>query len=106
MTSIPSLTPAEAFALARETSAIVLDVREPFELEICSVAGAIRIPLRELPMRVGELPTGRTVLCLCHHGVRSLRAAEWLHAHAFDVANISGGIERWAEDLDPSMPRY
>jgi len=96
-------------ALARERGAgvTVLDVREPWELEICRLADSIAIPLGTLPANVAALPrTGRLVV-LCHHGRRSAHAVEWLRANGFSNAiNLAGGIDAWAREIDPEMRTY
>jgi rhodanese-related sulfurtransferase len=86
---------------------VLLDVREPFEHETCALPGSVLIPLGELPTRLDELnPTLPTVV-YCHHGIRSLSGAVILQNAGFaDVSSLSGGIERWAQEVDPSMPRY
>ena len=89
----------------------MLDVREPGELQASSVTPAgfelVHIPMNEIPGRLGQLDPGRSVACLCHHGTRSQRVAMFLQANGFDrVANIAGGIEAWARERDPSVPRY
>lgn len=87
--------------------AVLLDVREDYEVRICRVAGSVHIPLREVPRRLGELPRDRPLLVLCHHGSRSRHVTEFLRAHGFPVAtNVQGGIAAWAERVDPSMARY
>lgn len=106
MTPIPSLSPAEARDLAASGKAVILDVREPFELAICSLEGALSVPLQAIPRNLEAIPRDRLVICLCHHGRRSLLAAQWLAAQGLQVANLDGGIERWALELDPKMARY
>jgi rhodanese-related sulfurtransferase len=95
-----------AAALHRE-GAMLLDVREPFEVEQVCVARSERIPMRQIPERVAELPRDRDILVLCHHGGRSMRVAMFLRAQGFSRAtNVAGGIDAWAVDVDPSLPRY
>jgi len=85
----------------------VLDVREPWELEIVALEGAIAIPLNEIPRRVGELPRDRPLVAMCHHGGRSASATAWLRAQGFDnVMNLVGGIDAWARLVDPELQRY
>jgi sulfur-carrier protein adenylyltransferase/sulfurtransferase len=87
--------------------ALIVDVREPFELNICRLAGARHVPMREIPQHVEELANDRGVLVLCHTGVRSLRVTEWLREQGLDkVSNIRGGIDAWAREIDPQMMRY
>ncbi len=102
------LTPEEfAHDRARDASWQLLDVREPWEIEIVSLPGCISIPLAEVPARVLELDRDRPVAVLCHSGGRSARAARYLAAQGFPrVANISGGIDAWSTAVDPSLPRY
>jgi adenylyltransferase/sulfurtransferase len=85
----------------------VLDVREPWEIAIAQLPGTLNIPLGELPARVGELDSSAEVVVMCKVGGRSLRAAQFLAARGFGkVANLAGGIDAWARDIDPSLPGY
>ena len=89
---------------------VVLDVREPWEIQTASVQAngfVLRaIPMQQIPARLGELDANQPVACLCHHGARSAQAAEQFRAKGFTkVHNISGGIEAWAQ-IDPAIPRY
>lgn len=102
------LSPAE-FAAQRDAddSWQLLDVREPWEIDIVSLPDSIRIPLAEVPARLAELDRERPVAVLCHAGGRSARAAEYLGGQGFSrVANIAGGINAWSLELDDSLPRY
>lgn len=90
---------------------IVLDVREPAELQTASVTPAgfelLHMPMGSVPARLPELPRDRPIACLCHHGGRSAQVALFLHNQGFDqVVNIQGGIHLWAAELDPSIPCY
>ena len=86
---------------------LVLDVREPYEEKICRIDGSTQVPLRELPARLADLPRDRRILVLCHHGGRSRHAAGYLRAQGFAaVSNIAGGIDAWADRIDPAMRRY
>lgn len=87
--------------------ALVLDVREPFEVEIGRIEGSLHIPLRELPDRWKDLPRDRPIIAQCHHGMRSQRATEFLRARGLPaVMNLAGGIDAWSDQIDPSIPRY
>jgi len=86
---------------------LLVDVRESDELAICRIDGSLHIPLGQLPGRIREIPSDRPVLVLCHHGGRSLRATQFLRAHGLSaVSNVKGGIEAWARQIDPGLPRY
>jgi rhodanese-related sulfurtransferase len=93
-------------------AAVVLDVREPSELATASVKADERfelltIPMNEIPARLAELDPERPIACLCHHGGRSQRVAMFLAGNGFSrVANIAGGIDAWAREVDTSVPRY
>jgi len=102
----------QAQTLLRETKgsaapALLIDVREPYELEIARIDVARPIPLGELPQQADTLPRDRSLLLLCHHGGRSRRATEYLRHLGFEHAtNVAGGIDAWAEQIDPSLARY
>ncbi len=84
----------------------VLDVREPHEYAICNLGGRL-IPLGELARRAGELDRDREIVAHCKGGTRSAKAVELLRGQGFTrVRNLAGGIARWAEKVDPEMPRY
>jgi len=90
---------------------IVLDVREPAELQIASVKPdgfeLLTIPMGVIPVRLAELDPERPIACLCHHGGRSMQVAQFLAQRGFEnVANIAGGIHAWAAELDPSLNTY
>ncbi len=90
---------------------VVLDVREPAEIQTASVGSGdftlVSIPMGSIAARLTELDPAQPIACLCHHGGRSMQVASFLHASGFThVANIAGGIHAWADELDPSIPRY
>ncbi|MCP5531482.1 MAG: molybdopterin-synthase adenylyltransferase MoeB [Opitutaceae bacterium] len=100
---------AAAHQMTRESSAsvIIIDVREPHELEICRVETARHIPMRQIPEHAAALPRDKHLLIMCHHGGRSRRVTEYLRAQGFDaVTNIAGGIDAWAVEIDSSLSRY
>ena len=93
------------------TLPLVLDVREPWELNTASVNAEgfeLRaIPMGSIPNQLANLDPARPVACLCHHGVRSLRVAAYLAQQGFEnVSNITGGIYAWSHEFDPSVPLY
>jgi rhodanese-related sulfurtransferase len=99
---------ANAAAAARP---VLLDVREPWELQKASVAPEgfelVAIPMNEIPGRLGELDVHAAIACLCHHGARSQRVAAFLAGNGFaSVVNVAGGIEAWSQERDPAVPRY
>jgi adenylyltransferase/sulfurtransferase len=84
----------------------VLDVREPHEYQICNLGGYL-IPLNDLPKRVSELDSSREILVHCKMGGRSAKAVAFLQQSGFTkVHNLAGGINAWAERVDPKVPKY
>jgi adenylyltransferase/sulfurtransferase len=108
--AVPELGPrALRERLSRGGDFLLLDVREPFEAEIASIAGARLVPLGHLEARLAELEPwrGREIVVHCRTGGRSRRACELLRSKGFErVSNLAGGIEAWALEVDPSMKRY
>lgn len=93
--------------LASPQPPLLLDVREPDELSICRLPGSLDIPLGQLPQRRHEIPSGRPLLVICHHGGRSQRAVQFLRGAGHSAAiNVKGGIDAWARLVDTSIPRY
>jgi rhodanese-related sulfurtransferase len=91
----------------RGETVVVLDVREHDELTAASIADVVHIPMDDLPDRVGELPVDRDIAVLCHSGRRSELVARFLRASGFPRAvNVTGGIDAWSREVDPSVPRY
>ncbi len=85
----------------------ILDVREPWELDIARFPDALAIPLTALPARVGEVPTDRPVVVVCHHGMRSYKAMSWLRQNGVaNAVNLEGGIDAWARQIEPTMGVY
>jgi len=86
---------------------VLIDVREPHEWEIAHIEGARLIPLGQLPDRLGELDGHAEVVTQCHHGARSMKALEILKGAGFGkVRSLAGGIDAWAEKIEPGMARY
>lgn len=99
------------FAQDADAPAVLLDVREPWELQTASVAPAgftlLAIPMNEIPARLSELDENQRIACLCHHGARSQRVAAFLHQNGFaQLANVAGGIDAWSAQHDPAVPRF
>jgi rhodanese-related sulfurtransferase len=85
----------------------LVDVRDGWELDICAIDGSVHIPLNQLPQRVAEVPTDRTVVVVCHHGARSAQAMMFLRQKGLtNVTNLEGGVDAWARRIDPAMKVY
>lgn len=105
--TIPGLTPLEvAERLGTTARPFLLDVREDEELEIAALDYDGHIPLGQLQDRIHELPSDREIVVYCHTGVRSAYATMYLSGLGFHAANLIGGIDRWVDDVDPTMRRY
>mgnify|MGYP000865745325 CR=1 FL=1 len=103
------ITPREAANLlkAKPADTILLDVREPMELELAPVQGALHIPMGDIPQRLDELDKNKTIICLCHSGARSAQVAAFLEDRGYPSAiNLLGGIHAWSLEVDRSIPTY
>jgi len=86
---------------------LVLDVRNPYELDICRLEGSYLIPLGELMERVAELNPNQDIVVHCKSGARSAEAIRRLKTRGFvKLRNLTGGILAWADQIDPAMPKY
>jgi rhodanese-related sulfurtransferase len=103
------ITPGEVRRkLDTDQPLVLLDVREPVELQMAHIEGALHIPMGEIPMRANqELDPDAHIVVVCHHGVRSLSVTAWLRQQGFENAqSMRGGIDRWAREVDPKVPTY
>jgi glyoxylase-like metal-dependent hydrolase (beta-lactamase superfamily II) len=89
-----------AARLGTEEEPFVLDVREPFEVAEWGIAGAVNVPVGELPQRVGQLPSDREIVVVCASGNRSAGAADFLEQQGWRVANLRGGMGAWGAVYD------
>ena len=86
---------------------VLLDVREPWEFDVCHIPGAKLLPMRALPARYLELQRDAETVVICHHGARSYQVAMFLEQQGFgNVINLYGGMAAWSRDADPSTPTY
>ena len=101
MYDIPQLTPQQLQdKLSASSDILLLDVREPEEAALCRLPNSILIPMNELS---DDIP----IIVYCHHGIRSHYCALYLADAGFEqTANLKGGIDAWAREIDPAMPRY
>ena len=102
------IRPQELSALLSQAAPpVVLDVREPWEIATASLTGSVAIPMHEITTRLSELSAKQPIVCLCHHGMRSLQVAMFLERNGFEtVYNLAGGINAWSLDVDPTVPTY
>lgn len=85
---------------------LILDVREPEEIERASLPGTLNIPMNEVPARLDEIPRDRPIAVLCHHGARSAQIALFLESEGIPAFNVAGGIDAWSQRVDHGVPRY
>lgn len=86
---------------------LLLDVRENWEFETCKIAGSTQIAMNTIPARIEELDEDGEIVCICHHGARSMQVAAFLERNGFSrVTNLTGGIHAWALQVDGTMPTY
>jgi rhodanese-related sulfurtransferase len=98
---------ARWLAQSLEDAPVVLDVREPWEVQRASLPDVLAIPMGSLVASLDRLDPDRSTVCLCHHGARSMQVALYLERQGFrDVINLTGGIHAWSEQVDPAVPTY
>jgi rhodanese-related sulfurtransferase len=86
---------------------LLLDVREPWETQICRIEGSELVPMQALGARLPEFERERPIVCICHHGGRSAHVAMFLARHGYEsVFNLTGGVDAWARQVDTTMPTY
>lgn len=86
---------------------LLLDVREPWEFEICHIDGSINIPMGQIPQQLEQLRTANEVVVICHHGIRSQQVISFLQQQSVAaLVNLDGGVDAWARAIDPDMPVY
>lgn len=102
------VTPTELAKLLESGDPVqLIDVRETWEVELAALPGAMVLPLMRLPELVEAIDPDVPVIAYCHHGIRSAQAAGYLLSRGFDdVRHLAGGIDAWADDVDPGMRRY
>ena len=85
---------------------ILLDVREDRELVICSIEGALHIPMMNIPKMLLQLDKSKKIIVMCHTGVRSLHACQYLTENGIDAVSLKGGIDEWSKKIDEKVQRY
>jgi rhodanese-related sulfurtransferase len=107
MMTIPEVSVQELKDLRdKKADIFILDVRNADEFALCNLGGYL-LPMSELPERFSELNPEQQIIIHCHAGGRSRRATEFLMKQGFKrVFNLRGGITAWANEIDPTMPKY
>ena len=85
----------------------LLDVRQPWEFDVCKIADSILIPMAQIPTELEELDADRETVVICHHGIRSRSVGQYLEQAGFsNIINLSGGVDEWAKTVDNQMATY
>ena len=92
--------------MLKNKEVVLVDVREPYEVEICNIKGSLFIPMNEIPQNIEQLDKEKRYAVMCHSGVRSLYVSNYLNSLGYSTLNVTGGIERWATAVDKNMKRY
>ena len=104
---IKDLTPKQFKDYLLDDEVILVDVREQWEFDICQIKGAILIPMGEIAISYENLDKDSKIALYCHSGIRSMHVADFLLSKDFDsVANLQGGIDAWAQEIDTRVERY
>lgn len=108
MAEISEIVPLELKRrIDRGERPVIVDVREPGEVEITAFPGAVNIPMGDIPSRLSELDPDAETVVVCHHGVRSAQVAMYLARAGFErIFNLTGGIDAWSLEADSAVPRY
>ncbi len=102
-----SMSAPELAAHLQQAAPLLLDVREPWEFDICHIAGSNNLPMGQIPQRVEELPDSGEIVVICHHGVRSQQVIRFLQGQInASLINLDGGVDAWARQVDDDMPLY
>lgn len=101
------IAPRQVAELLKDGKAKLLDVRTPEEYQIASVQGSMLVDQSLAQEIISSWPKDASIVTMCHHGMRSMDAAAYLRGHGFtNTRSMSGGIDAWALQVDPSVPRY
>ena len=86
---------------------LLLDVRQPWEYEVCKLDSSVLVPMSQIPAKVASLDTERETVVICHHGIRSRSVGRYLEQNGFtNIINLSGGVDQWAKTVDNTMATY
>jgi rhodanese-related sulfurtransferase len=86
---------------------VLVDVRQPWEFDVCRIDGSKPLPMSAIPARFMELDRSAETVVICHHGARSYQVCMFLEHQGFtNIYNLYGGVAAWAQQVDPAMPTY
>ena len=97
----------ERYLKTCDSHPFLLDVRQPWEYDVCHIADCQLIPMGQIPTELDELDKDRETVVICHHGIRSRQVGYYLEQAGFDnVINLKGGVDAWAKVIDKTMATY
>ena len=92
--------------MLKNKEVILVDVREPYEIEICNIKGSLFIPMNEIPQNIKQLDKEKRYAVMCHSGVRSLYVSNYLNSLGYSTLNVVGGIDSCAKNVDKNLKRF
>jgi len=102
-----NISVAQLAAQLQNEKPLLLDVREPWEYEICHIDGSINIPMGHIPQQLAQLQGATEIVVICHHGIRSQNVIQFLQQQSINgLVNLDGGVDAWAREVDLDMPLY
>jgi len=102
-----NISVAQLAAQLQNEKPLLLDVREPWEYEICHIDGSINIPMGHIPQQLAQLQGVTEIVVICHHGIRSQNVIQFLQQQSINgLVNLDGGVDAWAREVDLDMPLY
>jgi len=111
MSRVATITPTEYVKRwppgENQADVVLLDVREDAEVALAALSFATHVPASQIPMRLHEFDSSKTIIVMCHGGIRSMHVAQYLTEQGFDqVVSLTGGIDAWSREIDSGIPRY
>ena len=102
-----SATELQGYLETSTARPLMLDVREPWEVDKACIEGSTPVPMRAIPERLQDFNPDQEIVVICHHGIRSRMIGLYLENHGFsNIINLTGGVEAWAREVDPDMETY
>ena len=101
------MRPPQLAAYLADAEPLLVDVREPWEFDICHIDGSINLPMSQIAARLDQLQDADEIVLICHHGIRSMQVAAYLQQSVDGkLINLDGGVDAWAREVDPDMALY
>ncbi len=101
------MSAAQLAAHLANAEPLLLDVREPWEFDICHIEGSINLPMAQIPQNMERFQDAAEIVVICHHGIRSQRVIQFMQQQLGQtLINLDGGVDAWAHDVDADIPVY